>query len=290
MNKIHTQENTNTYRFSGRSPLAFCFLSLSWRSYDLATGRPADVPPENFEVWYRSSLDGISFSDWHRVRGDGKSDEYYVAPFFGLSLPHGEVHRYFEILVHVPPSTRFGSVDLSVSDNTTNTLIKHRLMTDEGIKQALETGMISIEGLDPSALSNLAQRGFIEENMPYTDEKDKTGYVNVDALASNTSSSPPIPAITSRSQWWGELPPDDYWVNSRRRPPNPTGAIAHAIIHHTTCTPNNPPDPMVNVRRIWREHAQGNRVVLGGWGDIGYNFLIDHLGRIYHYFSRKKCG
>jgi hypothetical protein len=46
------------------------------------------------------------------------------------------------------------------------------------------------------------------------------------------------------------------------------------IIHHTV-TPNNA-DPVATIQAIYYYHA-----VTRGWGDIGYNFLIDHLGNIY---------
>ncbi|MDQ1602583.1 MAG: hypothetical protein QOE01_428 [Actinomycetota bacterium] len=47
------------------------------------------------------------------------------------------------------------------------------------------------------------------------------------------------------------------------------------IVHHTD-TANNDPDPAATVRSIYYYHA-----VTQGWGDIGYNFLIDESGRIY---------
>ncbi len=48
------------------------------------------------------------------------------------------------------------------------------------------------------------------------------------------------------------------------------------IIHHTA-TPNDPKqDPAATVRAVYYYHA-----VTRGWGDIGYNYLIDRLGNIY---------
>lgn len=47
------------------------------------------------------------------------------------------------------------------------------------------------------------------------------------------------------------------------------------IVHHTV-TVNNDPDPEATVRAIYFDHA-----VVRGFGDIGYNFLIDAEGRIY---------
>ncbi|MBT9141566.1 MAG: hypothetical protein DDT30_02166 [Dehalococcoidia bacterium] len=86
-----------------------------------------------------------------------------------------------------------------------------------------------------------------------------------------TANSPARPTIIPRSTWWGNLPPAQLHQPVRA---DHYHNISHAVIHHTTCA-NNPADPAENVRSIWRGHnAQ--------WGDIGYNFLIDHRGNIYH--------
>ena len=47
------------------------------------------------------------------------------------------------------------------------------------------------------------------------------------------------------------------------------------VIHHTV-TRNYPTDPYREVREIYIYHAYSR-----GWGDIGYNFLIDSQGRIF---------
>ncbi len=46
------------------------------------------------------------------------------------------------------------------------------------------------------------------------------------------------------------------------------------IIHHTV-TPNDA-DPIATIQAIYYYHA-----ITRGWGDIGYNFLVDHLGNVY---------
>jgi hypothetical protein len=47
------------------------------------------------------------------------------------------------------------------------------------------------------------------------------------------------------------------------------------VVHHTAGA-NDDPDPAATVRAIYRYHA-----VTQGWGDIGYNFLVDEQGRVY---------
>jgi len=51
--------------------------------------------------------------------------------------------------------------------------------------------------------------------------------------------------------------------------------VQKLIVHHTA-TQNNDPDPAATIRSIYYYHA-----VTQGWGDIGYNFLIDEAGNIY---------
>jgi hypothetical protein len=51
--------------------------------------------------------------------------------------------------------------------------------------------------------------------------------------------------------------------------------VQKLTVHHTAGR-NADPDPAATVRAIYRYHAIDN-----GWGDIGYQFLIDEAGRIY---------
>lgn len=61
---------------------------------------------------------------------------------------------------------------------------------------------------------------------------------------------------------------DEIW------PPEYTEPRAQ-IVHHTVSA-NDPVDPAAVLRSILYLHA-----VTRGWGDIGYNFLIDHRGNVY---------
>ena len=90
------------------------------------------------------------------------------------------------------------------------------------------------------------------------------------------------PPTIARSSWWGSLPVGE--LNSPRWPPAYHN-ITHAVIHHTGAAPHN--DQPTHeaaadwVRSIWRWHATSTS---GGhnWGDIGYNFIVDRFGNIYH--------
>lgn len=78
---------------------------------------------------------------------------------------------------------------------------------------------------------------------------------------------PGQPAIIPRSAWGADESLFN-WPPEYREP-------RKFIIHHTV-TPNDDLDPAATVRAIYYYHA-----VTRGWGDIGYNYLIDTQGRIY---------
>ena len=77
------------------------------------------------------------------------------------------------------------------------------------------------------------------------------------------------PAVISRAGWgadesyrfdqYGEIWPREYQF------------VEHVIVHHTA-TPNGQ-DPFLAIRSIYYYHA-----VERGWGDIGYNYLVDSDG------------
>ncbi|MBK5225773.1 MAG: N-acetylmuramoyl-L-alanine amidase, partial [Thermoleophilia bacterium] len=56
----------------------------------------------------------------------------------------------------------------------------------------------------------------------------------------------------------------------------PEYAQPQKIVLHHTAGANYDPDPFATVLGIYQYHA-----VSLGWGDIGYNFLVDELGRVY---------
>ena len=80
------------------------------------------------------------------------------------------------------------------------------------------------------------------------------------------------PPIVSREAWGadealrydqrGETWPIEY------------APVEHLVIHHTDTA--NFEDPLVAIRSIYYFHT-----VIRGWGDIGYNYLVDFLGNVY---------
>lgn len=75
------------------------------------------------------------------------------------------------------------------------------------------------------------------------------------------------PRIISREEWgcpqanWSEWTPEYK-------------DLGRAIVHHTATTEST--DSYASVRAIWQYHTYSN-----GWGDIGYNYLVDSAGNIF---------
>lgn len=88
-------------------------------------------------------------------------------------------------------------------------------------------------------------------------------------MAQGTPSDVPKPLLVSRKDWGspqGSSSP--RWTPKYRR-------VTHMVIHNTA-TPNNDTDFAARVRAIWYYHANTR-----GWGDIGYNYVIDPNGVVY---------
>lgn len=78
----------------------------------------------------------------------------------------------------------------------------------------------------------------------------------------------PKPFVISRDVWCTH-PDCNYTAGLEYQP------VTHLIIHHTVSN-NSTTDWAANVRAIWNFHTYSR-----GWGDIGYNYLVDMNGVIY---------
>ncbi|HEX2911270.1 MAG TPA: N-acetylmuramoyl-L-alanine amidase [Chloroflexia bacterium] len=88
------------------------------------------------------------------------------------------------------------------------------------------------------------------------------------------SGKPNKPYIISRADWGAN---ESYRFSGGAQVWPPEYRTAKAIIVHHSETPNSyNANPAVDVRGIYYYHA-----ITKGWGDIGYNFLIDWKGNIY---------
>ncbi len=94
--------------------------------------------------------------------------------------------------------------------------------------------------------------------------------------AASLSPAPGPPPIISRAAWGA----NERYRHIDQDPNQPIAwppeyqLVEHVIVHHTE-TPTSQ-DPMAAIRSIYYYHA-----VERGWGDIGYNYLVDRFGNVY---------
>jgi uncharacterized lipoprotein YddW (UPF0748 family) len=82
------------------------------------------------------------------------------------------------------------------------------------------------------------------------------------------------PAIISRADWGAN---ESYRFDSNGNEVWPTEyQTPQKIIIHHSVTQNSDPNPPATVRAIYYYHA-----ITLGWGDVGYNYLVDWKGNIY---------
>ncbi|MDQ3442432.1 MAG: SH3 domain-containing protein [Chloroflexota bacterium] len=94
-----------------------------------------------------------------------------------------------------------------------------------------------------------------------------------DVSPSSLNPSATRPPIISRGDWGAERAYGGVDRGASQWTPD-YQTVRHVIIHHSE-TPSFR-DPMVEIRSIHYYHA-----VTRGWGDIGYNYLVDFLGNVY---------
>ena len=114
------------------------------------------------------------------------------------------------------------------------------------------------------------------------------------ATAETTYTGGTVPKIYSRSVWenyefngngWvasDKLHPFLTWLPQPENEPPDYMQVDRVIVHDqgclnpTQCTQSATNYPVQTIQNIYRSHA-----VSRGWGDIGYNYIIDRQGRIY---------
>ena len=136
-----------------------------------------------------------------------------------------------------------------------------RLLATEG------ASFVSYQGLDPDG-NAIPMPGLA---FTYIDATAGPTLDEVMAPALEPTIAPP--PIISRSDWGAneayryDKTGAELWTPEYQ-------TVEHVIIHHTDTA--NFQDPLVAIRSIYYYHA-----VTRGWGDIGYNYLVDFMGNVY---------
>lgn len=159
----------------------------------------------------------------------------------------------------------------------------------QSFEENLTSDLLSVDSSEDTALSLLPQDPikYLKVDLISTEPSktpatstsptlSSTGVYNRDSGAKYTSLS-----IISRDSW-GANPAswDPYSSKSIDDPARFVWEpcyhpVSRIVVHHTATT-NNPSDPQAAIRSIYLYHTYSR-----GWGDIGYNYLIDQYGNIY---------
>jgi uncharacterized protein YgiM (DUF1202 family) len=213
--------------------------------------------------------------DWWAPDGagaDGETLEFTADHSFRAIAPHwaggGDLNGVVEIALSAdgvtwtdPAVVGPALADAGPADRD-GRVYGHLLMSDEA--QYVRVRTLDANGA-PAALLGLALT-YIDASAGPTIDDIGSGEPAIGGELSR-------PPIISRAQWGANLAYDGWdggtsgWSAEYR-------TVEHIIIHHSE-TPNFR-DPLVEIRSIHYYHT-----VTRGWGDIGYNYLVDYLGNVY---------
>jgi hypothetical protein len=200
------------------------------------------------EIAVRGSQDGVSFGEWQHSHADPSEAPRHAAKnrFFGRLLYLKAPYLQFRLAIPAGVTvTRAGLTFVNPGETSPATLARIQAVTTPVTPAPTTPNPAVTPTPTPTPPPT-----------PWT----------VPPLAS--------PPVVSRADWGadeslrfnalGEVWPPEYWYPK---------AI---IVHHSDTGPANNDDPSKDVRAIYNYHA-----ITQGWGDIGYNFLIDWRGVIY---------
>ena len=220
------------------------------------TGGEGDAPPDGVRIYLRVRQNG-QWSPWYlnepsdagRDDGVGRAgtDELVTggADAVQASVVGDAAALPADLTLALVPDHPSGESDLGAADVRT--------------AEAEPTGV---------AAASAAQSGLRDDRGP-AENLTGASAVQLPAAAPAAAQDDPSALVTTREEW-GANP---AYLNWR---PNYAPA-EHVIVHHTAGTNDYTPEQSPSiVRGIYYYHA----VVLG-WGDIGYNFLVDKYGQVF---------
>ncbi len=206
---------------------------------------------ETISLLVRTSPDGHVWSDWLAV---GANHDW---------MEPGETEIVGEMVLVTPPT---GGDDAE----TTHRYVQVQVLFGDGAAP-------DPEGLPqpPEASLNRLRLTFIDtSDGPSADELlDLQAELDKEApLLPESIADFPKPFVISRTAWCQHA--DCTYTEGLEYHP-----VSHLIIHHTVSN-NDSADWAAVVRAIWNFHTYSR-----GWGDIGYNYLVDPNGVVYegHY-------
>jgi hypothetical protein len=207
---------------------------------------------EQIELRVRTGPDGRRWGDWLAVHANQDWMEPGEAEIVGemvLVPAAGQTHRYVQVQVlfnpHAEATTFLPGLE-------TELLPGEATPVTPTLRQLRLTFIDTTAGPTADELIDLQQQ--------LDDEQQ--------GLLPESADAYPKPFVVSRDAWCTHAD-CDYSDGLEHHP------VSHLIVHHTVSNNSSSDWPAV-VRAIWNFHTFGR-----GWGDIGYNYLIDPNGVIY---------
>lgn len=191
------------------------------------------------------------------------------------------------------PDTRFDAVDLSwLASSPDAPGLRFELRTQD--KHGDWSNWVTMErdghALDEhesrAYVAPLMRQGVALQTRVYVEAGTELGEFTVGTLDTSSTAAPQALAtaptlidgfIIPRAGWGADekLRHHNQDLSEPVRWPPQYKPIEKIIIHHTV-TENDPPDVAASLRAIYYYHA-----ITQGWGDIGYNYLVDWNGNVY---------
>lgn len=275
------------YRFE--APFPVNALMVHWARSAAADELLAEV---------RVSQDGRGWTAWQRAPidedSDGRGSEQraysgalmvdpsrYIAVRLVnlLGQPVFDAHdlrvTYLNTLAGPGTDSLAGSGTDSQAGSGTDSLAASGTDSQAGSETDEATGPASLAA--PGDLTSQAKKKKTPTPTPDADEPPSGGPTPTPSAPNGPPINPPpvvggnLPVI-SRAAWGANE--RLRFKNGKEIWPREYMAPEKIILHHTE-TPNSQ-EPMAAIRAVYYFHS-----VTKGWGDIGYNYLVDHNGRIY---------
>ena len=220
------------------------------------TGGEDGAPPEGVSIYLRVRQDG-EWSPWYlnepsdagRDDGAGRAgtDELVTggADAVQASVVGDAAALPADLTLALVPDHPSGESDLGAADVRT--------------AEAEPTGV---------AAASAAQSGLRDDRGPAGDLTD-AGAVQLPSAAPAAVQDDPSALVTTREEWGANPAYLNWWPNY--------APADHVVVHHTAGTNDYTAEQSPSiVRGIYYYHA-----VILGWGDIGYNLLVDKYGQVF---------
>lgn len=235
-----------------------------WYAVDSDTGTGPDdaIGTSGTDPFVTGGADGIQV----RVSGDASELPTGLALQLIPSDPEGQV-EIDEDDVNITSAAPTELNEASLQDAGTDTA------TGTSESSSMDTGVSTSETADTSqSSSGSSQSGGSSAGAGVGTGESTIGSLSAVFPASTTANGLPV-SVSSRADWGAD---ESYMTWTPKYAP-----ASHVIVHHTAGTNTYTMDESASVvRGIYYYHA-----VTLGWGDIGYNFLVDKWGRAYEGLS-----